>query len=281
MNKISNKSTAYPLDIKVMEISGPPFNTEPIASPNYVISICHKGVFEANYDFEHVVFKANEIAVVYPNHILVPTNVSSDYQATIIDVPSQVFYSMLKHFIDSDHFRFESKPCFALTAEQHNNLMRIVDALRTIDTINFNTSYEMKHSITEIIIEIIHYYHSMVHPEKESSSKEILSKRFFQAVIDHCTEHHDVTFYANHFHLSPKYFSSAIAHETGHNAQHWIQFYLAAKSKQILYMQSDAPLNIISYQLGFNELSSFSRFFKHIVGMSPSEWRNKICSAKK
>ncbi len=268
-------------DIKVNDVSGPFTGTEPIASPNYVIGICHEGRFEADYDFQHVDFVGRQIAVVYPNHILLPTSVSENYRATIIDVPSDVFYSMLKHFVGRDHFRHETAPCFPLNDDQYNTLMHLVDALRAIDHIGCNAQLEMKHMMTEVIIETVNHYYSLIVPDSDQMSSGMLSKRFFKAVIDNCAEHHDVTFYANYFNLSPKYFSTAIARETGHNALYWIQFYLAAKAKQILYLQSDKPLKFISDELGFSEFSAFSRFFKHVVGVSPSEWRKRTVSASK
>ncbi len=279
MKKTSGKTVNQTPDIKIKELSGTPLNYEPIASPNYVIGICHEGRFEADYDFQHVVFTSGELAVVYPNHILVPTQVSPNYKATLIDVPSQVFYSMIKHFIDQDHFRYESDPSITLTAEQYDNLMKLVNALRAIDAVDFNTRHEMKEMMTEIIIEVIHHYHSIIRPEGQTATSRMLSRRFFQTIIDHCDKHHDVAFYADLFHLSPKYFSTAIARETGHNALYWIQFYLIAKAKQILYIQSDTPVKTISDQLGFNDFATFSRFFKHLVGVPPTEWRRRICSS--
>lgn len=265
-------------DIKLFDINGQLVSYDPIASPNYVIGICHEGRFEANYDFQHVVFNPNELAVVYPNHILVPTNVTTDYRATIIVVPAAVFYSMLSYFIDRDYFRHETEPCFSLTAEEYDHMMRLTDALRVIDVIDCSTRREMKESMTEIIIKTIHHYHAIHHPQTTITSVGMLSKRFFQAIIEYCSAHHDVSFYADYFHLTPKYFSTVIANETGHNALYWIHFYLAAKAKQILYMQRDVPLKNISDQLGFADFVTFSRFFKRLVGISPSEWRKRICS---
>jgi len=277
MEKSSGKTDNQTPDIKIIELSGTPLNYEPIASPNYVIGICHKGRFEANYDYQHVVFNPRELAIVYPNHIVVPTLVSPDYKATIIDVPAPIFYSLLNHFISRDRFRYESAPSIPLSAEQYGNLMSLINAMRTIDSINFSIRRQMKMMMTEIIIEIMNHYHSLIHPDGSDNNIKILSKRFFQAVIDHCNEHHDVAFYADLFHLSPKYFSTAIARETGHNALYWIQFYLTAKAKQMLYLQSDTPIKTISDQLGFNDFATFSRFFKHLVGIPPTEWRQRTC----
>jgi len=280
-NKSINTEDKTASDIRVIDVAGPFNRTEPIASPNYVIGICHEGRFEADYDFHHVDFVGRQIAVVYPNHILVPTKVSKDYRTTIIDVPSQVFYSMLKHFIGYDHFLNDTAPCFPLSGDQYNTIMRLVEALRVLEKVDSSLRQEMMYAMTEIIIETIHHYHSLVVPKTQSGDSGLLSKRFFRAVMDNCAQHHDVTFYANYFNLSPKYFSTAISRETGHNALYWIQFYLAAKAKQMLYMQSDMPLKYISDELGFSEFSAFSRFFKHVVGVSPSDWRKRVCGERR
>jgi len=267
-------------DIRVIDLDSKPLCHDPIASPDYIICICHKGRFEADYDFQHVSFANHQIAVVYPGHILVPTEISPDYEATLIKVTALVFYGMLNHFIDRDYFRFETEPAFPLTNKQHDNLMRLIDALRALDEVDCSTRREMKTMMTEIIIENIYHYHTLANPNHQISPHSMLSKRFFQAVIDNCYRHHDVAYYADLFHLSAKYFSHVIRRETGQNALYWIHFYLAAKAKQVLYLQSELPLKNISDQLGFPDLPSFSRFFKKVIGITPSEWRENLCTDK-
>jgi len=38
--------------------------------------------------------------------------------------------------------------------------------------------------------------------------------------------------------------------------------------------RSDDPVSTIAYDAGFNDLSTFNRRFKRIMGASPREWRS-------
>ncbi|WP_306670914.1 AraC family transcriptional regulator [Endozoicomonas sp. SESOKO3] len=45
-----------------------------------------------------------------------------------------------------------------------------------------------------------------------------------------------------------------------------------------LIESSDTPLSTVAYELGFGDLSSFSRAFKSWTGMSPRQYRNTQAS---
>ena len=107
------------------------------------------------------------------------------------------------------------------------------------------------------------------------SGKFELSSRFYEAIARHYQESHSVDFYAKLFNLSPKYFSSIIKSEIGIGASECIDQYLTLQAKSLLTDRQHFTIQQISYMLGFNEQTSFSRFFKLRTGMPPSEYRER------
>lgn len=81
-----------------------------------------------------------------------------------------------------------------------------------------------------------------------------------------------VQYFANQVHLSANYFGDLIKKETGKTAQEYVQLKIIDKAKDMLY-SPDKSINEIAYKLGFKYPHHFSRMFKKIVGVSPTDYR--------
>ena len=65
-------------------VHGFPVHNRDIISPYLMLFICHTGSSRFLYDMREVVFRANEVAMVLPGHIIRPIDFSPDYSITII-----------------------------------------------------------------------------------------------------------------------------------------------------------------------------------------------------
>jgi AraC-like DNA-binding protein len=81
-----------------------------------------------------------------------------------------------------------------------------------------------------------------------------------------------VKYFAEKCFLSPNYFGDLVKKETGKTPQEYIQMRVIDKAKEWL-ANTDEPVTQIAYKLGFDYSQHFSRYFKRIVGMTPTEYR--------
>ncbi|MBP3716581.1 MAG: helix-turn-helix transcriptional regulator [Paludibacteraceae bacterium] len=81
-----------------------------------------------------------------------------------------------------------------------------------------------------------------------------------------------VAYFAEKAFLSPGYFGDLIKKETGLTAQRYIQNKIIDLSKQYV-MDSNLTINQVAYKLGFQYPQHFTRLFKQLVGVTPSEYR--------
>lgn len=72
--------------------------------------------------------------------------------------------------------------------------------------------------------------------------------------------------------LSANYFGDLIKKETGKTAQEHIQLKLTAIAKEMV-LNPKYSIAQVSYELGFQYPAHFTRLFKKVVGVSPSEYR--------
>ena len=261
--------------IVVADVNGLPVYGEMFISPHYVIILHHEGTIDADYDTHHLPAQRHNITIVYPNHALLGHSVSPDYRSTLIVVSSELFSTMSNHITLRDRFTNEQHPNIPLTDTQYNDIVSVVDAMRSVSHTNTPHRLEMLRNLLYTLVEMANTFRMDNSGIRRPGSTHSLSKRFYEVMTKHCPPHRDVAFYADAFCLSPKYFSHRIMEETGHSAGHWLHQYVIAQAKMLMRNQADASLQQIAHQLGFPEQSSFSRFFKRETGTSPDVWRRQ------
>ncbi|MDE6277810.1 MAG: helix-turn-helix domain-containing protein [Muribaculaceae bacterium] len=81
-----------------------------------------------------------------------------------------------------------------------------------------------------------------------------------------------VGYYASALCVSPKYLSALVKETTGRTAARWIEDYVIMEAKNLL-RYSGKNVQQVAYALNFPNQSAFGKYFKHITGMSPTEFQ--------
>lgn len=98
--------------------------------------------------------------------------------------------------------------------------------------------------------------------------------RKFNVLVDtHYKTKRKVSDYAALLHKSPKTLSNLFAIYNQKSPQHIILERLALEAKRLIRF-TDKQNQEIAYELGFNDPAHFSRFFRKMTHLSPSEYRN-------
>ena len=82
-----------------------------------------------------------------------------------------------------------------------------------------------------------------------------------------------VAWCADNLHLSSNYFGDLVKKYSGRTAQEFIKSTIVDYAK-LLLANNSYQVNEIAYKLGFKYPQHFSRLFKHIEGVSPSQYRS-------
>ena len=120
--------------------------------------------------------------------------------------------------------------------------------------------------------------------EEERIGGEVLTK--IQKAIEvqhlHLEPNINIEEFSSRIHLPAKTVSYAINNELGTKFFEFINYHRVEAAKVLLADESKAQLTILDILLmsGFSNKSSFHRFFKRMVNMSPTEYRrNKLAAA--
>ncbi len=97
--------------------------------------------------------------------------------------------------------------------------------------------------------------------------KSLLEKKFAQ--------HHKVSYYAGELHLSANYLNEIIREETGQSAKDLIQNRIILEAKRLATYSANS-MKETAFQLGFDDPSHFSKFFRNCTHTGYSHFSRQI-----
>ena len=88
-------------------------------------------------------------------------------------------------------------------------------------------------------------------------------------------EEREVEFYAEKLFITPKYLTEVCKKNSGKTASQWIENYT---TQRLIILLENKSLNFteIADTLNFSSLSFFSRYVRKVLGVSPSEYRQRM-----
>ncbi len=118
--------------------------------------------------------------------------------------------------------------------------------------------------------------HVRIVPEKSVyDRKERMVGRFVELLISDVEEHHDVGYYADRLCVTPHYLSKVLKSVLNKSAGEIIDEMLVERAITIL-REPDSTAQQVADRLRFSDQSSFGKFFKRHVGVSPMRFKKGI-----
>ncbi len=127
--------------------------------------------------------------------------------------------------------------------------------------------------LKRILILCTRIYRSQENYEAIDNGKVDIIREFNFLVETHFKEKHSVSEYAEILNKSPKTLSNLFGKLSDRTPLQLIQNRILLEVKRLL-RYTDMPVSEVGYEVGFNDVQSFSRFFKKKEGVSPSDFRN-------
>lgn len=264
--------------IVVEDVRQMPHYGEPIVSPHVVIGLNLSGWVKAEYDMRPVEFRPHDISVVLPNHVVCAHASSADYHAMLVVISAQ-YFEQIKRLYPLGYQRnlhYHWNAHFHLTDQQFADVSALYRLLHTVSKSDNARRTDLLNHLLEVMFVLLQDFRQAngLSSHEQSAHSQLFSN-FYDAITQHYRESREVRFYAQLFHLSSKHFSTIIRQQTGTSALQWINSYVIIQAKTLLRHQRQLTIQQVTHQLGFPDQASFSRFFKHNVGLSPTEYRER------
>ena len=132
---------------------------------------------------------------------------------------------------------------------------------------------------SSLVAALMHHYDHLFHQQADHlaatrSREQTIFDRFIQLVNQHCREEHKISYYADRMCLTERYLGTVVRQTSGTTAKDWIDRALITQAK-VLLRHSNHSILQISEELNFPNPAFFSKYFKRLTGITPSEFLGK------
>lgn len=149
------------------------------------------------------------------------------------------------------------------------------------DKINFEYKQQKRKSEDLIRIYLLELFYFILNDEENTdeniniTNQRILINKFQKLVEENYTAEHYPKFYADKLAITANYLNFVCRTFAGKKAGEIIRNRIILEAKRLL-INSELSISQISFQLGFEDNSYFTKFFKTHARISPSEFRQHL-----
>lgn len=259
-----------------------------IKSEGMTIIMCTKGETEITVNFHSVTLKAGSVLVINPNDLMeINKGNKPGIDGFFLFLPIE-FVKTLN--FDSNALNYSDidlsapHPVIELNDDNRRLFEGYFNLLELNATINRESSIYTRNVSRSIVAAMIYQtldIYKKQQAEAADNDKPISASfgrrhvyvKDFMALLHHdFKKHRNVGHYADKLFISAKYLSLIIKEATGRTATEWIDHFVILEAKNLL-RYSGLNIQQIAYDLNFHNQSAFGKYFKHLTGMSPSDFR--------
>lgn len=256
-----------------------PSITLPAKLDSMIMAVCGNGEITAEIDLAHRRMGGNRVMVLRPGHIVDRLETSSDFKGFFVTVSAERLHQMLPslQYVIPYSLLYNGNPMIEITPEEYDALSLIHDMfkrqMRDIDR-PFGTM------ALESLCELLFYntlgiYALRTRDIGHKSRREELLAQFIDVLEKHFKDERSVNFYADRLFVTPKHLSAVLKEVSGQTAGEWIDRRVILEAK-LLLRTTGMNIQEISSALNFSNQSFFGKYFKHLTGISPRDYRTRL-----
>ncbi|MCM1354920.1 MAG: helix-turn-helix domain-containing protein [Staphylococcus sp.] len=244
-----------------------------------LLAVCKQGEISAVIDVAPRRMGPASIMVLRPGHIISKCKESDDFDGFFIVVEEDKLNDILPslHYVIPYSLHYNSNPIIEITPDELEAQTLIYEMLQR----QLKASGRMFNSMAlSSLCEVLFYntlgiYASRVNETKHHSRREELLASFIDLIETHFKTERAVNFYAEKLFVTPKHLSAVLKEVSGKTAGEWIDHRVILEAK-LLLRTTGMNIQEISLALNFSNQSFFGKYFKHLTGVSPRDYRNHL-----
>ena len=215
--------------------------------------------------------------VLKPGHVITSIRESDDFEGFLITVSRDKLNSLFPniHYMPIFTVRFNENPVIHLTDDEMRPLTLIHHLL--VEHLKRPDKPFHRHTLVSmcevLFFHTMSLYSSRTDIDTHHSRREEILAGFMQLLEENFRTERAVTFYADRLFVTPKHLSTVLKDIHGETTRQWIERRVIQEAK-LLLRTTGLDVQEISSQLHFANPSFFGKFFKHLTGMSPRDYRN-------
>ena len=237
---------------------------------------------EADLTVDHMPYKLikGSFLTLMPSHTLRMIHVDEDFRGYLIAVSSSFMndYGLFRQKNTSmlRYMEIRKNPCAVFEPSEaevvRDQLLLVRSKIRQKD--HYFYKEIMQNALAGLMLELGNIFSAKKEftASPALSRKEDLLEQFLKLLFENCREQHGVAYYAERLFITPQYLSLILKTLTGKSANKWIDDALIMEAR-VLLKAPQATVQQVADLLHFSDQSTFGKFFKKHMGVSPMEYR--------
>lgn len=237
---------------------------------------------EADLTVDHMPYKLikGSFLTLMPSHTLRMIHVDEDFRGYLIAVSSSFMndYGLFRQKNTSmlRYMEIRKNPCAVFEPSEaevvRDQMLMVRSKIRQKD--HYFYKEIMQNALAGLMLELGNIFSAKKEftASPALSRKEDLLEQFLKLLFENCREQHGVAYYAERLFITPQYLSLILKTLTGKSANKWIDDALIMEAR-VLLKAPQATVQQVADLLHFSDQSTFGKFFKKHMGVSPMEYR--------
>lgn len=242
--------------------------------------LCHHGSLTFFFNDTKLKCKSGEFVFWFAKSKLTGLQFSKDFRATVLLAENQFLNDNIPDQNWGIDATLHSRQYPVKQLKDKNDRQRVLMNFQLL-TDKFQDKehrfYEeaLKLQMRLFILEMWHTFAKEYERRKRTLQIGTLYERFMHLVQEHCLKEREVQFYASQLNITAKYLNAVCKQNSGITASEWIQ--RNTKERIVLFLENPS-LNIaeIVDEMEFSSRSFFTRYVKKVLGVTPTEYRNRL-----
>ncbi|MCD7933526.1 MAG: helix-turn-helix domain-containing protein [Tannerellaceae bacterium] len=256
--------------------------SSPIRLNALIFVLVLEGENKIKMDYVEYDLKKNSFLTIMPARILQTGKISKDFKALML-IADYTFLEDLRPENRSssmaNYIKIRKNPCMQFTQEEADQFRKSFNQVREKIRLRHHFFHKelLLNAFMAFLLEMANIMMGKtdIFQGPTLSRKEEIMNSFLQLLLEECKEHHAVTYYAEKLCITPQYLSLVLKELTGKSANKWIDEALIVEAK-ILLKASQTTVQQVADILNFSDQSTFGKFFKKHMAMSPMKFRKSV-----
>ncbi len=267
----NNEAVFYEIDASVHAPQAP------IRLLGLTLALCTEGEGDLTIGLKNFKFKKNSLIILSPNQYVYSTHTSSPLKLVIIGCNVNLIQSIVPKLSGLVSLMIHNpiESVTSLTEQQAYNIKEFMRYIgRKLDAPDTQMKRMKICSLLQALLWELIEIHNVGSEgiERFPTRKEEIFAKFVVEVLGNFKSERSVSFYADRLCVTPKHLSAVVKEITTHTAGELIDHYVIMEAK-VMLAESTLTIQEIANKLNFANQSFFGKYFKHLTGYSPSQFR--------
>lgn len=251
---------------------------------NFCIFLILNGKLRVGIDHNVYDVGVGGLLAVVPMHVIEVHSCSDDFRVMVCVVSMKLLGGIIREFSPLQYIQVKENPLVTIDQAEIDRLMVVFRQLeeKAAEKDNIFRREIVSSLLSVLLCEIGNITHKHVdeHENRDISRKEEIFRQFVVLLSTHFKEQHSVGFYARQICITAQHLSSVLKQISGKTTTQFIADALISEAKVMLRTPRTSVQQVASI-LNFPDQSTFGKFFKKHVGVSPLEYRKDVAGVER